>query len=471
MAVNKPNILLVVLDAAQWGRFSCNGYDRKTTPNIDKIASEGIIFDNAISASPWTLPSVASLFTGVYPSSLGLKDLMDKLPEHYATMAEILSRNGYQTMACHSGMFFDRRWGTDKGFEQVKQRRYFPVMAKAGSLKRAGRKIKAFIDQTMDNWKIGGDNGANWIEKQVKNLLAGQRAPFFLYLHYMETHDPYRAPWSFLSKYQKRFGDIVRGIKVNRGLSSVATLFRQGKADGRDQEVLGDLYDGALNYLDHKIGRIVDILRQKGVLEDTIVIITADHGENLGSHGLMGHFWCLFDSLIKVPLIMRCPKIFAAGERISGQVQNIDILPTLLDILGIRKEEIEQLQGISFYAGGRIVPRRKYAFAQWSGCGMAEWKSRFPEFDFSPYERSLLAVRSDRYKLIWSSDDRTELYDLSMDPGELKNICGAFPGRADSLKKELIHWQRSLTGSVSGRERADLDENVKQRLMALGYLG
>lgn len=461
---DKPNVVLIIMDATRTDHLSCYGYYRETAPNLEALAGEGVLFENAISAAPWTLPSITSMFTGTYPSRHGNRTWHNVMDDGLLTLAQILSSQGYNTAAFHSAGHIGPSWGTDRGFQQIRER-LFQDRNLVEILEHAVVRVRDILTNS-------NDCGAAWTNNQVQDWITDCHEPFLLYLHYMEPHVKYRSPWPYHWQYLNDPSDWIRSLRVNRRRTWLEWLVGQVTLEEADFEILTNLYDGAINYLDKKIGEVVGMLRQRCILDNSILIITADHGENLGDHGMMGHQWCLYETLIKVPLIIRYPKIFPPDLRISGLVQTVDILPTLIDILQITPAELSgQLQGQSVISEGRICPRRRYGFAEEVGCGIETWSEKYPEFDFSPYKRELRAVRTDRYKYIWSSNGQDELYDLVSDPNELHNLSAEFPAEVNRLSEILQDWHQWSSAGASAGRTTELDEIVEQRLRDLGYLG
>jgi len=214
-----------------------------------------------------------------------------------------------------------------------------------------------------------------------------------------------------------------------------------------DFEILRSLYDGEISYLDSSINQLVDLLSRLRILDKTMLIITSDHGENIGDHHLMDHLFCLYDTLLHVPLIIRYPKVFKPRSRIQEQVQTTDIVPTILNILGIDWNEAGKIDGHS------LVPSVGKAQQQDSEFSISE-DTYFPlilsilngknyEFDASIYTRRLRSVRTKQFKYIWASDGRDELYNLQIDPGEENNLIKSQPGKAKELKTILMGYSDS----------------------------
>jgi len=238
-----------------------------------------------------------------------------------------------------------------------------------------------------------------------------------------------------------------------------------------DFEILRALYDGEVSYVDARVGEIYALLRERGLLRNTFFVITSDHGENLGEHQLMDHAYCLYDTLLRVPLIVRGPTEFPAGERVLDQVQTLDLFPTILDLADIRDADLRaQVQGRPLFPAS-LRDRVAVAESLEPQPPVAVLRRRYPELDGSRFDRALRAVRTPRYKYIWASDGRDELYDLEADPGETRNLVSTEPETAAAMRAWLAEWVHSAGAVAPGRGlELELDTVTRRRLEELGYL-
>jgi arylsulfatase A-like enzyme len=248
--------------------------------------------------------------------------------------------------------------------------------------------------------------------------------------------------------------------------------FLAGKArmTGEDFAILAGLYDGEVSYVDSRVGQLYETLRAERLLDNTILIITSDHGENLGDHGLMSHAYCLYDTLVQVPLIVHYPGTFPKGERVWRPVQTLDLFPTLLTLAEVTDPDAwDQAQGESLTSapGADRFVFSEYPEPEPSVSMITE---RYPEFDGTPYDRSLRAVRSTTHKYIRGSDGREELYDLTRDSGEEHDILKAHPQIAADLGAALDRWVGSFQHAPAAGDSVELDDEMRRRLEDLGYL-
>lgn len=455
----KPNIILIVMDAVKAKQLSCYGYHRPTAPNLEQFAEHSVVYETAISPAGWSLPSHASMFTGLYPSRHGAHDQHKYLRPEYPTLAEILRSRGYHTLAVCHNEYVSSTTDLNRGFEE-----FNPAI---GKLSRPLRKMKQKAETGAAILLGRRDSGARSINGQVmatlRRLQTAER-PFFMFVHYLEPHAPYRPPKKF-NRYLPKGVSSREAKQVNQ--DRVKYLAELVSMDERDFEILTALYDGEITYLDTRIAQVLRWLKESGLTDRTMVIITSDHGENVGDHQMMGHAYCLYDTLLHVPLIIHYPKGTTTPGRVKHQVQTLDLLPTILSMLGdTSSETYRSLQGYDLLSS----TRRDFTIAEQAKPDLTTFYKRFPSADVSRYDRALKMIRTNRYKYIWASDGNHELYDLQADPDEVRNVVVERPDVAGDLDRRLTEWRNSFEEAIPLDEVPEFDEAVKDRLRALGYL-
>jgi arylsulfatase A-like enzyme len=284
----------------------------------------------------------------------------------------------------------------------------------------------------------------------------------------MEAHAPYTdIPKRFLDSFltpaqRKRFHEINQDRQMY--------LTRSIEMPPEDFEILRSVYDAQISYLNTRIKELLEILKYEDMLDNSLVIITSDHGDMIGEHSLMHHSYCLYEELIKVPLLLKLPGNEGNRKERYDLVSLVDLFPTILDCLGLDSRLADcKSQGISLLTQDSET-HREYVFVE---CEKPknEFTETYPDFDFSVYDRQLLAIRSRRHKFIWASDGRHEFYDLKKDPREEHNRIGEDTDTADRLREELLKWYGSFEkyDTTETQNQMDLDQEVKERLQALGY--
>ncbi len=424
-APNRPNILLIGVDTLRADAVGAWGRTPSLTPEIDALGKESDVFLDAFSAFNVTNPSFISIMTGLYGKNHGVYDLETPLPRTHVTLAEHLHQAGYATMAILSASHLqDVNSGLGQGFDEVtRATEHF-----AGELP---------VDMTID-----------WLAARAQPAAP---KPFFIWLHLFDPHTPHTPPEPFASGYEP---------SAPAGLSPVATWvpFRTPGPRAFDEQVLGankDLYDGEVAYLDRQVGRLIDFLRSRNLLDDTLVVLVADHGESLGEHGISFRHVGLHDTTTHVPMMIRWPGRRGEGRTIHGLVQSIDLFPTLLGALGLPippqdGEDLKKLTG-----AGRTG--RRAVFAEHAG-------------------RLGLMVRTPDWKYILSSGntrffpDGPSLFDLRADPGETVNRAGEGLPQEVELERLLQRFLADRRDLPKPTKRGDLSPEEESRLRGLGYL-
>ena len=395
------SVLLVTLDTTRADRLGCYGHAGARTPRLDRLAAEGVRFENAFADAPITLPSHASIFTALYPFEHGVRNNGNfRLADRFPTLATVLRERGYRTAAFVSSFVLDRGYGLARGFETYDDRMEAAEDA-ASTLEAERRGDKTAL-------ALGG-----WLEGQ-----AAGGPPFLAWLHLYDPHEPYRPP----SPFRESFAAAP--------------------------------YDGEIAFADAAVGAVLDKLAALGLLDRTLVAVVADHGESLGDHGEETHSMFVYESAIRVPLILWGPRLLPAGKTVSTPVRTIDLAPTLLDLLEMPPLPAPHARSLrAAIEGGSAGP---------SPAVYAETYVPRLYMNGAP----LRAVRDERYKLI--DAPRPELYDLVRDPGETENRYRDEPRVAGALRAEL---DRLTGGGAGAMSTGPLDAAAAEKLRALGYLG
>ncbi|MCP4664205.1 MAG: sulfatase [bacterium] len=438
----RPCVLLVVIDTLRADKLGCYGNPRGLTPAIDQLAREGVVFERAFAHAPWTLPSVASLLTSLHPQEHGAGGWLDLsglpaggptrprfqgLDAEIETLAERFHDAGYATAAVSNVDFLAEEFGLAQGFEHVDARR--------SDNNRDARTAAATTASALD-WLSGH-----------------RRRPFFLMVHYFDPHAVYAPPPAF----RRRFA-------APRDRTSEAFVFgtrqdllrlRGGRIEP-DRAVLARaerLYDGEIAYTDSEIGRLLAGLDELRLKTSTLIVVTADHGEEFLDHGGFEHGHTLYDELLRVPLILRLPSVLPP-QRIARRVRLIDVAPTLCELTGVAVAE--SFTGRSLLAPeAELTDRPVLAHGNFWGPPLMSWYS-------GPYKLILTPGPA--------GAERAELYVPTQDPGEQRDLSSVEPQVVERLKAELREQRRWLVARARGTE-IELGPQERERLRALGYLG
>jgi arylsulfatase A-like enzyme/Flp pilus assembly protein TadD len=397
-SLRQTNVVLVTIDTLRADRLGCYGYREIETPNLDRLAQRGVLFENAVAQAPLTAPSHASMMTGLYPTRHKVRDTGGfVLSSSYPTLATILRREGWDTAAFVSSAVMKKRFGLNQGFAI-----YDDEMPTAGGGQLSGEAAQRIAAETVDR-------AARWLDGQ-----SGR--PFFLWVHLYDPHLPYSPPSPFREKYA------------------------------------GRPYDGEVAYADQQLGRLFDAVAKKSAPEKTIIAVLSDHGESFSEHGEYAHGIFLYDTTLRIPFLIAGPGV-PAGLRIKQQARTIDLLPTLLELVGGKAPAAVQGASLAPAFKGTVVATDSYS------------ETMFPKLNMGWAE--LRAIRNDRWKYVRAP--RPELYDLSRDPGETNNIAGNNPEEVKRLEEKLT----AMTGSGGSEkvEPAPVDPHTLEQLKSLGYMG
>ncbi len=468
----KPNIILIVMDAVRPDHLSCYGGQRRTSPNIDTLAQNGALFENCFAASVWTPPSHGALFTGKYPSQCGTIGRHQWLDGSHITIAEFMRRQGYRTGGVGSA-WISRSRGFDYGFEDfLEQWQHFSWKELRFSLDRLMRKAYDWVTHSSD----GGDYaGLQWFQRWIDR--AHRQGPFYGFFRFLSAHSPYAPPPRFKRQFEPQLTstDNVRKLRFLANKGRFSYMARRLEVSEREWQILQSWYDANILYIDSLIGRLVEWLDRRRLLDSTLIVLTADHGENFGDHGLADHQYCIYDTLLHVPLIIAGPKeIVPSGIRISSLVSLVDVFPSLAQVIGAQNDLPGDVVGQTFFPLG-AASVREAAFAEYGFPYSFNTFSRLhPDFSPEKFSRAFKAVRGMAYKYILASDGNHELYDLTTDPGEQVDVITQFPELAAELHRQLTATLGDFAPSISDESADDLSVEDEAALTAhlrdLGYL-
>jgi arylsulfatase A-like enzyme len=422
------NVILISIDTLRADHLGCYGYPRPTSPAIDRLASGGVLLEDVSAPSPWTLPAHASMLTGLYPRRNGVRSRHDSLPDHVATLADILGRQGYRTSAVVNSHWLSRTNGLDKGFEEF---RYVEEHVRDIAPRRVDREAR------------------RWLTAK------GEGKPFFLFLHYYDVHSDYRA----LPQYEQQFARPYDGIADGSTAQLGKVRYGQIELDRSDVNHLIDLYDAGIRQLDDDLKGLFALLEERGLMENTLLVVTADHGEEFLEHGGVLHGRTHYQEVVRVPLILAGAGL-GPPRREDCMASLIDVAPTILGLVGIKPSSA--LDGIDLSTWWRDPGLKQQRFL----FGEADWNNLVEGRTVDDIKR---AVRLPRYKLLYDLvTERPEMYDLSADPGEETDVLAEHGELAEIMLAQLREFE-SIERTTSEAAPALSPEEV-ERLESLGYL-
>ncbi|MBI2839409.1 MAG: sulfatase [Acidobacteria bacterium] len=448
-----PNVVIYLIDALRYDRLGINGFSAgPISPRIDALADQSVVFDQAYSCAPWTVPSVTSLLTSTYPCEHQVFVNGQKLDPSLRTIAERMKAAGYTTIARFSNPLLNAVPGLERGY---------------------------------DVYEYSGGDIVTEIARFLEDAPTGR--PYYLYLHTIEPHDPVVTPDEWLpdggrvdaetrtemGELKRRYSGLTRAdFDAKRPLGTIDNTEEQQKALTRFSELrhaIDFLYSASVRRADEGVGRMVDMLKARGAWDRTLFILLADHGEELGDHGGWFHEHSVYEELIHVPLIVHFPRGEFAGRRVDETVTLADILPTVQDCArgsnwsGRGRSLVKLLaDGSPPAARGPIVTtmrvnRKKY---------------------YRPYKETRgdinLVIRDRTWKGIWNLEPGTfELYDLRRDPGEHFDVSARNEGVVGSMRRSAAAWlNRCRQSAVNAGDATDvvLNDEMIEALRAMGYI-
>jgi arylsulfatase A-like enzyme len=455
LPASTPNVILITLDTVRADHLSLFGYERDTTPNLKRLAQEATLYTNAIAAGNMTISSHASIFTGLYPSwhQAHFENGYDQarpLDSRYPVLAEILSNKGFETVGIVSNyLYLSHGFGMDRGFTYHDSAAPPLMLTKRYLLRNA---VRIFLALFLDPWQYDAifrrAEDINDAALAVLDTENSQHHKFFLFLNYMDAHGPYLPPGRFATLYPGRSRQMNA-----RHYPTMERRVLSGKRPLSDIERrhLISQYDGGIAYMDWCLGTFLDQLKQRGLYDNTLLIITSDHGEAFGERAIIGHGLSVYQDEVHVPLIVKYPHS-TAKEVIGEPVSLVDLMPTILEVLGY--EVPKGVQGHSLRGAAHEVISESFMHPF-----ISKWNPK--------YLQAEQAIVSGSMKFIESSTGSKELYDLSQDPNELHNLLPAGPQPA--LETKLLEFMQAAARG-SNFQLPQVGSKTLENLKSLGYL-
>jgi arylsulfatase A-like enzyme len=423
-AADAPNVLLVIWDAARAQSLSLYGGERPTTPELTRLAQSGTVFDRAFATSSWSLPSHASMYTGRDAHEIEIGRTIP-LDDTYPTLAEVLTRRGYVTGGFTGNLFYGSRdFGIGRGFSWYDDEAPVSPMKIATTWSITRLALARWRNHTGDHQSVVRRHGDDVRQDFLRWVDRRNGRPFFASINFFDAHEPYLAPRPFNLAFAKKQPRYWTGW--------------DRPTDPKALRELQTAYESCLLYLDHELGRLIASLRTRGLLDNTLLIITADHGEQFGDHGahLQGHERSLYASVLHVPLVMRFPRTVPAGVRRSEVVSIRDIPKTVLDVLDL--EAAGDFPGVSLlrYATGTAteaeITQPRIGYLEPSNLFGAELKR-------ATREQHRFSVASGSLHYMVNRSGVEELYDFVRDPWETKNLM-----RDSSMASAVVRFRAVL---------------------------
>ncbi|HUJ38945.1 MAG TPA: sulfatase-like hydrolase/transferase [Candidatus Acidoferrales bacterium] len=400
----RPNVILITLDTVRADRMGFLGSKKQLTPHLDAFARQGVVFEHAYSQAPITPVSHATILTGTFPQFHGVRNFGDRLPPSVPLISDILHAQGYRTGAFVSSIILDPKNGFASGFE-----RGFDRYDAGFHRQKTGEKREASMQRRGE---VTLEHALAWLDQQ-------KGAPFFLWVHLWDAHDPYNPPEPFRTRFA------------------------------------GAPYNGCIAYLDSTVEKLFEYLQKRGIYDNAVIAVAADHGESLGDHGELTHSIFLYDSTIHVPLVIKLSGNRQAGQRVTVNASLADLAPTLLEAIGMKPPAGMQGQSLLPLIGNPNPPDRP---------SMAVGDHSERSFGWS----SLIALRVGHH--LYVRAPRPELYDLAADPGEVDNVYARNRPAAARLDSQLENFIQRVSAGAPQPVSGGLDQKSMEKLSALGYV-
>ncbi|MCA8911382.1 MAG: sulfatase [Planctomycetes bacterium] len=494
------NVILYVMDCLRADRIHALGYARDCTPNLDRMCSEGVAFTTAYAQSGWTAPSGASIFSGQHPSRTGIHKMRDALNPDMPWLPEVLKTQGYETVGFSAVYQVSKLRGFDRGFDLFEDTFKDPETIQRCRDRGQDSRGDDYCLPLSEDLHV---RALRWLDARENEY-----DPFFMLCWSIDTHEPYRQPDDYNKEADPKYNGPVDGR--GRPFSRVRNR--------RDLRQLEDLYDGSLRYQDEKLGEFLKALEERGVLDDTIVIVCGDHGEMFFEHGIAGHGKFPWEQELRVPLIMRGPQVLPQGKVFDSIVQLIDIAPTLMDVLGFEpvkqfrgkslrpvfEEQVKQLHEavvlevpFPFHREeiARVVRTQDWKYIEYTPPKFGKRVKKY----FKELGRALtLAVRPGNFGVLYGHHFKKgvlgllkalyvdpylflagmktrRLFYLKKDPGELRDAKGSEKDTTIKMQAYLLAIDalaKQATGARSASEgnAAEEEKKIEAHLAALGYV-
>lgn len=456
-----PNIIWLTIDSVRQDHTSLSGYRRETTPRLEKLAETdaGQAYTQCIAHSKSTLPSSGAILTGMPPSRNTIGISGETVPDTVPTVAELFSEVGYKTACLSRNSFVSSATDLDRGFDR------FQWLA-ASTIHQAGYKVllQYLLNLRQHSAGLAADTAKhatpflmNQVAKRWLRSFETKEEPVFFYLHYNEPHRPYYPPLPYMNSYLDEFAvsPSQAGKRTMEFHYSQKERIANADFTDKDLRILEAMYDAEITYTDEMIGRLIEFIRSLD-LSETVLVVTADHGELFGEKDLLGHNLSLHDGLINVPLVTH--GLNTAVDQ-NGLIQHIDVMRTLLELAGANTESVE---GVDLR-----TEQREYAFAQREPGQFEPYLEHNPDFDTERYHEPMLtAIRTDESKLL-SSDQKKEFYDL---PDEETESSVANPNTATELQSVLQEWLSTAAKPITEGDDGEFTDAMERQLRDLGYI-
>jgi arylsulfatase A-like enzyme len=440
----RPDVVVISIDSLRPDHLSCYGYAFPTSPTIDALAREGVRFENALSTSSWTLPAHAALFTGLYDSGHGLVDNGLTLSPAQVTAAEVFARHGWRTGGFFGGPYLHPVFGLGQGFETYQS----CMTTVPDDLAPDGVRATSRARDAASHSDVTGPRTVAEVTRWLESV---GEDPVFLFVHLWDVHYDFIAPPEYVQRFDPDYTGTLTGVDFMTNPAIAPGM------DERDYRHLMALYDAEIRFTDDIVAQLLAVLERRGRLHETLLVITADHGEEFLEHGNKGHQRTLYEEVVRIPMIFHGPPglFAAAGGAPRDQVRLVDVMPTLYSLCGI--DDVPAMNGrdLSPLLEGATLPIEPALLELYAN------------------RADLKAVRMPTFKAYRAKGDRTGGFDLLADPHERRDLGPAAPFQeaGQKLIEREHHAARELGKGRFSIPASDIHPRLLEELRALGYFG
>ncbi len=473
--MKKPNILIIIIDSLRADHVGCYGYHRNTTPNIDRLAAEGCLFETCITAAPFSPASYASLFSGLYPHQHGVNgDTVRIWPNTFSRLAEKMKANGYSTFAVSNNDFVSAASNAAAGFD------VFVDLWRPSSGARIVRRIRRGVNRIIgarlatrlqsNRMQCAAKGDAGETMRLALDCIAKSSSPFFGFVVLMDPHSPYNRRHERFSEPTPTVRRFFRQVNDSKMWAKAMAAHSGLHAD--DLRTALDCYDSEIWHADDSVGGLVDSLRESGLLDETVVVAAADHGEAFGEHGVWGHGFSLTDALTRVPLVIRCPHYWPAALRSSALVQLHDLHSLCLSLARDGQPQVDVFPACLTRASDAQWTGHDVAFSEFPvQTNTLRFLERLnPNFRAGRWGHGMWAVRSKEWRYIEYGNGDCELYNLCSDPRETASVADVHAGLCMEFHNRLDDHKQGRPSTPHHVEPSpQFEDIILERLRALGY--
>ena len=448
------NVILISVDTLRPDHLHCYGYSRNTSPNIDRLANRGTLFKRTVSTTTWTLPAHMALFTSLYDSVHGVKTGNTRLDLERTTLSEVFKEHGYATAAFVSGPYLNRHFGFNQGFDQYQDLTDAQIPAELMFQEDAlsGETLKDFIEgKQKANRAAHRSITSPIVTEAVLKWFETMEQPFFLFVHYFDVHYDFIPPGKYATLFDPEYDGEISGENFIRN-----PMVQPGMPQEDLNHILA-LYDGEIAFTDYHIGLLLDDIEERGLSNNTLIVLTSDHGEEFFEHGVKGHQLNLYEQTLRIPLLFSLPGRVQQGREIANLVRIIDVGPTILELADLSVPPEMMGRSLTPFLFGRMRGPAPPAFCE-----------------LKTARKDLYGLRGEGWKVLYNKKNRRwEFYRFGAKHGEARSSRLPVPDRFREKLLDDLRTYKQMGNTLPRKDHqrsADLPPGLRRKLKDLGYI-